>query len=213
MLTGACKLKGTSDICQPFLPQDIRAITSSSMALDQSPYIKSLLTSMILLAYNAMLRIGEITVRSLKATNKNVIKYQNIHISSQGVILHMQSYKHSDNKQVHINIPEHKKGRLCHVKALKAYIALRGQRQGPLFVFQHGDPITCHFFNEQLNMLIMMSGLPRGKYSSHSLCIGGATTAIMYGASEAQLKIMVRWKSDAFKKYIRAPIVCNPTKH
>ena len=58
-----------------------------------------------------------------------------------------------------------------------------------------------------------MSGLPRGKYSSHSLRIGGATTAIMYGASEAQLKIMGRWKSDAFKKYIRAPIVCNPTKH
>ena len=211
MLSGANKLKGTSDMRQPFLPQHIRAITSAVFSLPQSQYMKKMLIAMILLAYNAMLRVGEITVRSLKSNNKNLIQLQQAHFSSDGLTLFMQSYKHSNGNQVHINIPEHKKGSLCPVRALKAYIAVRGKSQGPLFSSQNGQPITCHFFNDQLNPLIIMARLPQGKYSSHSLRIGGATTAIMYGTSEAQLKVMGHWKSDAFKKYIRVPIVCNPT--
>ena len=213
MLTGACKLKSTPDTRQPFLPHHIKSITASIKALQQSSYIKAMLNAMILLAYNAMLRVGEITAHSLKANNLNIIKFQHIHISSKGLIIHMQAFKHSQNNQVHIKIPEHQKGPLCPVKALRAFVAVRGQGHGPLFVFQNGDPVTCHFFNDQLNILITMSGLQQGKYSSHSLRIGGATTAIMYGASEAQLKVMGRWKSNAFRKYIRAPIICNPTNH
>ena len=124
MLTGACKLKSTPDPRQPFLPHHIKAITASIKALPQSSYIKTMLNAMILVAYNAMLRVGEITVLSLKANNLNIIKFQNIHISSKGLIIHMQAFKHSQNNQVHIKIPEHQKGPLCPVKALRAFMAV-----------------------------------------------------------------------------------------
>ena len=158
-----------------------------------------------------MLRVGEITSRSPKSCDSNNILFQNIQFSPNAVTLNMHSYKHSNFQTVSIKIPEHKKNNLCPVKALKTYLALRGQHKGPLFTLPNGDAVSCQFFNQQLNTLIIHSNLPQGRYSSHSLRIGGATTAIIQGASEAQVKVMGRWKSEAFKKYIRLPIVCNPT--
>ena len=213
MLTGAQKLKGTSDNRKPFFPQHICSLISSLEQLPQPPYTKTMLKAMILLAFNAMLRVGEITSRSQKsADNKNNILLQNVKLSTNSITIQMQSYKHSKGDCIKIKLPKHKRTKLCPVKALKTYIGLRGKQQGTLFSFTNGEPVSCQFFNQQLNQLIKQAKLPKGKYSSHSLRIGGATTAIMNGASESQLKVMGRWKSDAFKKYIRAPIICNPAK-
>ena len=174
MLSGAQKMKGSPDNRKPFLPQDIYALNAALHALPQPTYIKIMLKSMILLAFNAMLRVGEITSRSPKSCDSNNILFQNVQFSPNAATIIMNCYKHSKGQPVSIKIPEHKKNNLCPVKALKAYIVVRGQHSGPLYTLPNRDAVSCQFFNQQLNTLIIHSNLPQGRYSSHSLRIGGA---------------------------------------
>ena len=43
------------------------------------------------------------------------------------------------------------------------------------------------------------------RYKGHSFRIGAATFAAECGFSDAQIRLMGRWQSDAFRKYIRSP--------
>jgi hypothetical protein len=44
-------------------------------------------------------------------------------------------------------------------------------------------------------------------YKAHSFRIGAATHAASRGYSDQDIQIMGRWHSDAFKKYIRIPVL------
>lgn len=45
------------------------------------------------------------------------------------------------------------------------------------------------------------------RYQAHGFRIGAATSAAESGASDIQIQSMGRWKSGAFQKYIRIPIL------
>ena len=46
-------------------------------------------------------------------------------------------------------------------------------------------------------------GLGGSKYLGHSFRNGAATTVVEKGISDATIQILSRWKSDAYKRYIR----------
>ena len=71
--------------------------------------------------------------------------------------------------------------------------------------FRHfgGEPLTSQHFSYKLKECIRLLGLPSSNCSSHSFRIGAATSAAMAGMSDEQIKNMGRWRSSAFKQYIR----------
>ena len=85
------------------------------------------------------------------------------------------------------------------------FINLRPSTTGNLFVFPDGCPVTVSYFTDILNRCLNVCGLSSLLYKPHSFRIGAATTAAANGHSETQIACMGRWKSDAFKKYIRIP--------
>lgn len=50
----------------------------------------------------------------------------------------------------------------------------------------------------------MFCGLDTSRYKGHSFRIGAACYAADKGFSDAQIRALGRWKSDAFKVYIRS---------
>ena len=95
----------------------------------------------------------------------------------------------------------------CPVSAIANYIAVRGQQSGPLFIRPGGHPVSKNVFIENLDLSLAWAGLSYTKYKGHSFRIGAATTAAMQGVSDEQIQRMGRWKSQAFKKYIRIPML------
>ena len=93
---------------------------------------------------------------------------------------------------------------LCPVTALLQYTRLRGDRSGPLFC---NADVSLHQFNTELQKCLTYCGLDLSRSKSHSFCIGGACHAAVNGFSDAQIRALGRWKSDAFKIYLRSEIL------
>ena len=82
---------------------------------------------------------------------------------------------------------------------------MRGTIPGALFCFSDGSPVQTSHFTQQLRQAPNFCGLDSSKYKSHSFRIGAASLAADQGLSDAQIRHLGRWKSDAFKLYIRQP--------
>ena len=91
----------------------------------------------------------------------------------------------------------------CPLHALTQYCKVRGSVNGPLFCFPHATPVTVSQFNTELQRCLSFCGLDSVHYKSHSFRIGAASHAAEMGFTDAQIRTLGRWKSDAFRLYIR----------
>ena len=86
---------------------------------------------------------------------------------------------------------------------MACYLKVRGKVPGPLFCSQDGQPVLRSQFTSELNTVLSFCGLNPALYKGHSFRIGAATSAAERGLSDAQIRQLGRWKSNAFHKYIR----------
>ena len=75
----------------------------------------------------------------------------------------------------------------------------------PLFLLSSGSHLTKAMFNTQTRLMLVLLGHDPLDYSSHSYRAGSATTAALCGLSDYELKLLGRWSSTAYQRYIRAP--------
>lgn len=94
---------------------------------------------------------------------------------------------------------------LCPLEAILPYLAIRSDKQGFLFQFKDGRPLTKDRFVSKVRELLQQSGVDPKKYAGHSFRIGAATTASRQGVSEATIKMLGRWESSAYLRYIKTP--------
>ena len=95
---------------------------------------------------------------------------------------------------------------LCPVSAMLAYLAVRGERDGPLFVYQNGRYLTCQrLVAEVVRRALERAGMDQHKYSGHSFRIGVVTTAAERGLEDAIIMTLVRWRSLAYLDYVKIP--------
>jgi len=92
----------------------------------------------------------------------------------------------------------------CPVQAMLDYCKLRGNQAGPLLCHSDTSPITVGQFNTELQRCLSFCGLDTSRYKGHSFRIGAACHEADKGFSDAQIRMLCRWKSDAFKLYIRS---------
>ena len=94
---------------------------------------------------------------------------------------------------------------ICPVKAMLNYLAVRGQQEGPLFIFRNGTYLTRQRLVAAVRLAIGRAGLDPSKYCGHSFRIGAATTAAKKGLEDSVIKTLGRWRSLAYLEYIRIP--------
>ena len=94
---------------------------------------------------------------------------------------------------------------LCPVTAVVDYIRLRGDYQGPFFLFRDLKPVLKPWLTQQLRQILNELGLPSHQFAGHSFRIGAATSAAMAGVEDSTIQTLGRWQSSAFMGYIRLP--------
>lgn len=141
----------------------------------------------------------------------NVVQFQNTSVSRKAVTIHLLNHK-TQKTDKPIQLILRKQSRNCPVKALKAYFLLRGNVSGPLFLTSVNSPLTLSAFRDVFKSLLRFAKLSPSRYKLHSFRIGACTQAILSGTPENEVMRMGRWKSNAFKRYIRIPSVKTTTR-
>ena len=78
---------------------------------------------------------------------------------------------------------------LCPVSVLLAYLVIRGRQDGPLFQMA----------------ALQAAGMNPSNYTGHSFRIRAATTAAACRVPVDTIKMLGRWRSDAYQLYVRIP--------
>ena len=95
----------------------------------------------------------------------------------------------------------------CLVSSMKRYLkCCPAPSSSPLFIWDDGSPLTARRFRSQLWVYFGKLGLDPYQFNTHSFRIGAVTTAAKVGISSGVIKQLGRWRSRAFKTYIR----CDP---
>ena len=94
---------------------------------------------------------------------------------------------------------------ICPVAALLAYVAVRPSMAGPLFIYKDGTPLTRERLVVAVRHALERLGHVASQYSGHSFRIGAATTAAQAGLEDSVVKMMGRWESSAYLRYICTP--------
>ena len=212
MLNGAKNIQGSLDVRLPISLKILEKLILLVNSLVDSHYVQAAIQSMFSLAFYALLRLSELCTKgSSKSKSEKILQLSDIcfHKTDNSTVLLVTIRHFKHNKSLRpVTLELKKQSSLsCPVKLMKAFLKLRDKNQGVLFIFRDGNPITTSFFMKTFKKALKLAGLSEKFYKGHSFRIGGATTAAAKGYSDAQIQTMGRWKSGAFKKYIRIPTI------
>ena len=169
---------------------------------------KIMLWAAFLLAFYCFLRSGELCVAMGKAFHEHRdFTPQGIAIDNMSnprmLKVHIKCLK-TDPFKVGLDIfIARMKDDLCPVAAILAWLVKRGNASGPLFHFQTGHPLSCSTFVRCFKEALASANIDSSGFTGHSFRIEAATSAANRGMTDAQIKQLGRWKSDAYQRYIR----------
>ncbi|XP_053372872.1 uncharacterized protein LOC128546406 [Mercenaria mercenaria] len=161
---------------------------------------------MFLFAFNAFAQCSEITL-SKPGTKSFILKLADVELTYKEkkpttVTVTFRYVKHNYGKP-HVLSFSHGHTNISPPVAMHDYLTLRGRHDGLLFALTSGLPVPRKMFEKKLASTLNFCELDGKKYKSHSFSIGKATDCAQRGYSDANIRSLGRWNSNAFQKCIR----------
>ena len=161
------------------------------------------------LAFFACTRVGELTLTTSKDRGSLIQLHQLtqlVDVDQRVIALKFTflDFKHNYNQRP-FSVVEIVETIFVLYKSSWTICLFVGAGQGLLFCVADGSPVSRYIFIYKLSMAIKYCGLDPSRYKGHSFRIGAASYAADAGTSDAQIRALGRWKSNAFQKYIRIP--------
>lgn len=162
------------------------------------------------LAFFGFLRCGEFTVPSQSEFDPSThLSLADIAVDCREaptvIQVHIKQSKTDPFRQgVHLYLGK-TGNNICPVEAMLPYLAIRGATPCPVFILKDGSFLTRQKFAALVATCLGKANISDKGYSTHSFRIGAATTAKEAGISDLHIKMLGRWKSEAYQLYIRTP--------
>ncbi|XP_052774426.1 uncharacterized protein LOC128232511 [Mya arenaria] len=202
MVLGAHKTNSKSDCRKPLLYEDIKKLCkATAFVFATNPFLRQLCQAILLISFHGFFRMGEL-LPSKSSKDHQVVQLKHVEFKKKSV--HIRLHRHKTKKTstpCSIIIPSSKS--FCPVTYLKSYLSLRGNSKGPLFILANNSSLTLGKFKTHFMKLLHFVNLSPKYYKFHSIRIGACTQAVISGKSEQEIMLLGRWKSKAFRKYIR----------
>jgi len=206
LLEGFHRSKPTTDTRLPISLPLLAKIVNILPTVCRDTYETKLFAAAYTLAFFGFLRVGEITACSLTNSGHSLHK-KDVRIDDKTQSIHL-NIRHSKTDQcgkgTNVIIPQNK-GDISVLQKTRQYLAVRPPIEGAFFCHFGGKPLTRYQFTAVLKKALEKLGLNGLNFKTHSFRIGAATMAALNGLSEEEIQVAGRWKSLAFKSYIRIP--------
>ena len=152
-----------------------------------------------------MLFFGMFRISELVGDERLGIEALNLNqltLTRSSIKVKLTKFKHSNGENAVVEMKEQKQSKICPIKNAKNFLDIRGSRAGRLFRYENHKPVTKTSFASTLAKCSKAAGY-NPPFTSHCFRIGGATEAAKRGRTEAEIKLLGRWKSNAYMKYTR----------
>ncbi|XP_054852797.1 uncharacterized protein LOC129341561 isoform X1 [Eublepharis macularius] len=205
MLEGWSREAGArQDARQPISPAILKGLVGAWQSVCLSGYEAALFHAAALTAFFGALRVGELVAQSRLDLSQRALLLQDVRFVGEKVSLRIRSSK----------TDQHRKGstvwlgscadaELCPVRGLRAYLEKRGDGEGLLFRHCDESPLTRYQFWSVTGRALAKLGLEGFKFGTHSFRIGAASTAAAMGYTDAAIRRVGRWRSAAYRGYVR----------
>lgn len=210
LLTGADKLTPPSSVRPPREPITVDYIATIREQLDISKPLDAAFYACLTIGFYSCIRLGEFTVpKASDFSSKIHVTNGNVHeeIDRSGnltTVIHLPWTKtHIAGEDVSFAAQE---GPTDPVSALINHRAINNPHEHHhLFAYKTTQgrmlPMTRNVFLNRLKHAASAAGLPC--HSGHSIRIGSTLEYLLRGLSFETIKVLGRWKSDAFRAYLR----------
>ena len=200
MVKGIALERQVCDTRYPITLPILQSLLNILRHISMSVYERRLFSAMFTTAFYAFLRCGE-----LRSSSHNTqLSQVDMSSSLSHFIIKFHHFKHSKPGQTFsIKVSAKPDNIYCPVQIINEYLAARRLSHGPLFCYMDGSPVTRSQFAKQLQSCLAVLKLPAANYKLHSFRIGAASWALLQGRPEAEIQVLGRWSSTAFKRYLR----------
>ncbi len=209
LLLAYAKANPDTDQRLPITFPVLSAILQNITSFSNSPREKALLSALFSLMYHGLLRVSE--VAKTEGPTDHTLQLSQLTLTQAKqpeLLIQFASCKHSKSPPPPARIasstaPE------CPVRLYTRYLIHRGKFSpaSKAFCYPDSTPISREYVAKSLHSILALAHFDPSKYNTHSFRIGRATDLATSGASDRQIMLAGRWKSLAFKKYIRPSVV------
>ncbi|XP_054841840.1 integrase/recombinase xerD homolog [Eublepharis macularius] len=182
------------------LGQVLQAVPS----LCRSPYEAQLFRTAYILAFYGAFRVSELVAGSKGDLSGRAVAFKDVSWSPRRVSIRLRRSKTVQRGKGHvIHLWAARQHSLCPVRAADRFLSLRPSLSGPFLMHRDGSPLTRFQFSAILRAGLQVCGLAARDFGTHSFRIGAATVAANLGLPAAAIQAIGRWRSGAFRTYIR----------
>ena len=198
LLRAYTKVKRTSFKRLPITKDILAKLLTFVEKYYTKPYYKHAMYTLYTIMYKLGLRISEIA--NYNKLYSHAILYKNCKLNKHNLTLDitLETGKHL-TKPVDYTI-KCSKHLYQHVYQ---YLRLRGNKNGPLFQHPKGKVFSRRFVVKTLKLDLEAIEIDGQFFNTHSFRSGLATDLALQGCSTEQICLIGRWKSSAFKQYLR----------
>ena len=205
MLEGFRRLKGRKDVRAPITLDILSRIVGALPSICFDSYETALFRAAFCITYFCLLRVGEVVYTDTKQAGY-ALGLDDIEFLKGGhelVVRIRKSKGDQRGRTSFIRVKAQVNKSVCPVLLIASFLSLRSRKPGVLFVHMNSKPLTRSQFSGVLAKTISYLGLHHAQFRSHSFRIGRATNLAMEGVPNTKIQEMGRWKSGAFRSYIR----------
>ena len=171
-----------------------------------SGYFRQLYTTLFLIMYHGLFRVGEVAV------GPHTVKAKDVYLDAKDrrakFVLYTSKTHGRDRQPQEITVYKSIKSSdfFCPVKELRKYSNIRPHYvhdSDPYFVYENGTPLGANDIHCNLRKIIDRLGLDKYLYDTHSFRIGKATDLFHAGENVERIKKLGWWRSNAVYQYLR----------
>ena len=174
-----------------------------------STFVDTMLQVAFTTAFNGFLRCGEFTVSPISTAHPLIADVTFDHDMSKFTLVLRSSKTDTFSKGVSVLI--FNTNPLRPVNLMSNYLRLRlaagATTTSPLFLDNQfsTSPLTRNSFISLLRRALSVAGYNDSHFSGHSFRIGACTSGAAAGVQDHLLKVLGRWTSSCYSRYIRTP--------
>ncbi|XP_075039042.1 uncharacterized protein LOC142099473 isoform X1 [Mixophyes fleayi] len=193
----------TSDTRRPIDGQILARLMAALRYLATDDYEALLFGLAFSMAYHGAFRVSELVARS-KNDIGGALLFRNVILQTNVIRCKIVKSKTDQIGRGHwLAMTEQQGTSICPVKLANQFAKIRPPGEGLWLSHSDNTPVTKFQFSALLKRALGEVGLNPVEYGTHSFRIGAATAAAARGASVNEIQALGRWKSQAYKKYIR----------